>query len=209
MRTAIVRIAIAAALLSGTAGAQGAWTSYRPGQTLFIANWEISGPIGSFNDYVDDTSFRGGSFESRTFLSKNASIGASFSWNRFSQTYDNLQVDIPNGMASGPVFRNASLFGIRGIAHYYLGQDVLRPYLGVGVGGVWNYSYQQISDLSTSQDNFNFIVDPEIGLLYWFARGGSSVALNVAFRYTYTTATTGRESDAQWLSGVIGVAFGY
>jgi len=215
MRTAIVRIAIAAALLAGTARAQDdeAWVTtptYKPDLTLFIVNYEISGPVGSFNDYIDETSFRGGSIEFRSFLSLNFSLGMSFSWNRWEETQDLERVSIPNGMASGPVFRYADMFGVRGLAHYYLLKDsALRPYLGLGIGGAWNYAYQQAADLADSQENFNFIVDPEVGLLYWFAQGGTSAALNVALRYTYTTATMGREDNAQMLSGIFGVAFGY
>jgi hypothetical protein len=215
MRTAIVSIAIAAALLAGTARAQDdeAWVTtptYKPDLTLFIVNYEIAGPVGSFNDYIDETSFRGGSIEFRSFLSNNVSLGLSFSWNRWEQTEDLERVEIPNGMASGPVFRYADMFGVRGLAHYYLLQEsALRPYLGVGIGGAWNYAYQQAADLADSQENFNFIVDPEVGLLYWFAQGGTSAALNVALRYTYTTATMGREDNAQMLSGIFGLAFGY
>ena len=215
MRTAIIRIAIAAALLAGTARAQDDeyWVttpSYKPDLTLFIVNWEISGPIGSFADYIDNPSLRGGSIEFRSFLSNNVSLGLSFSWNRFEQTFDELHVPISNGMVSGPLFRYADMFGVRGLAHYYLNKDnALRPYLGIGIGGAWNYAYQQVADIADSQDNFNFIVNPEVGLLYWFAQGGTSAAVNLAFRYTYTTATMGREDNAQMLSGIVGLAFGY
>ncbi len=213
MRTAIA-VAVAAALLSGTAVAQDeAWlstSSYRPVKTLFVANWEFSFPVGSFRDYIDETSFRGISFEDRSFVKPNVSVGVQFNWNRFSQTFDNVTVPITNGSASGPVYRHTDMFGIRGIAHYYFGHaPTLRPYLGVGIGGMWAYSYQQIADLANEQDNFNFVVDPEIGILYWFATGGTNAGLNIAFRYTYTTATTGRQHDAQFLSGVVGLAFGY
>lgn len=213
MRTAIVRIAIAAALLSsGSARAEEAWVStpdYRPDMTLFIVNWEITGPIGSFGDYIDDTSLRGGSIEFRSFVSEKVSLGLSFSWNRFDQTFDLVTAPITNGTASGPVYRYADMFGVRALAHYYLAPGPLQPYLGVGIGGAWNYAYQQVADVSDSQENFNFIVDPEVGLLYWLAQGGLDAALNVAFRYTYTTATVGRESDTQALSGIVGLAFGY
>lgn len=214
MRLSIIRIAVTAALLlSGSARAEDeSWTSYRQPRTLFVVNWEISGPIGGFSNYISDTSLRGASLEARSFLKENLSAGLSFSWNRFDQTFDNLQVPLPsgNGVASGPVFRYADQFGIRGIAHYYLGHSpMLKPYLGVGIGGAWNYAYQQIADLSASQSNFNFIVSPEIGTLIWLQHGNSSTALNLAFRYTYTTATAGREHDIQWLSGIVGLAFGY
>jgi outer membrane protein W len=213
MRTAIVRIAIAAALLlSSSARAEEAWVTtptYRPHQTLFLVNWEIAGPIGSFGDYIDDTSLRGGSIEFRSFVSDKVSLGLSFSWNRFDQTFDLVTAPITNGTASGPVFRYADMFGVRGLAHYYLTQGQLQPYLGVGIGGAWSYAYQQVADLSDTQENFNFIVDPEVGVLYWLAKGGTTAALNLAFRYTYTTATVGREHDAQTLSGIVGFAFGY
>ena len=213
MRTSIIAIAIAAALLSGTARAEEeAWVStptYRPHQTLFVVNWEIAAPIGDFSNYIEDVSLRGTSLEARSFIRDNLSLGLSFSWNRFDQTFHNLVVPITNGAASGNVYRYADMFGIRALAHYYLGRGPLQPYLGVGIGGAWNYAYQQIADLSASQSNFNFVVDPEVGALYWFAKGGTTAALNLAVRYTYTTATAGREHDLQMFSGIVGLAFGY
>jgi hypothetical protein len=218
MRTSIVRIAVVVALLAGHARAQessGAWVStgsYKPRQTLFTVNWEIAGPIGSFSDYINDTSLRGFSLEWRSMLQEKFSLGVSFSWNRFNQTFDQLTVQLPNNVtATGPVFKYADFFGVRAIAHYYLGSldRPLQPYLGVGIGGTWAYSYQQIADLSQSQSNFDFIVDPEVGLFFWFAKGASTAGLNLAFRYTYTTATAGRQHDLQWLSGLVGVVFGY
>ncbi|HVI93039.1 MAG TPA: outer membrane beta-barrel protein [Anaeromyxobacter sp.] len=216
MRTSIVRIVIAAVLLAGTArAAEESWMSYRPHQTVFVVNWEISGPIGGFSNYISDTSLRGISFEARSFVRDQLSLGLSFSWNRFDQTFDLVTVpvnttSITNGTASGPVFRYADQFGIRGLAHYYLGHSqMLQPYLGVGIGGAWNYAYQQVADLTSSQSNFNFIVSPEVGAMIWLAHGASNAAVNIAFRYTYTTATAGREHDLQWLSGIVGLAWGY
>ena len=212
MRTAIVHIAIAAALLSTSARAdEEAWvtTVLLPAPPDALPR-ELGDrrPIGSFGDYIDDTSLRGGSMEFRSFVSDKISLGLSFSWDRFEQTFD-LVAPITNGTASGPVFRYADMFGVRGLAHYYLSQGQLQPYLGVGIGGAWSYAYQQVSDVADSQENFNFIVDPEVGLLYWLAKGGTTAALNLAFRYTYTTATVGREENAQTLSGIVGFAFGY
>ena len=212
MRAKLIRIAAAAALLAGSARADEAWvttSNYRPEQTLWILNWEIAGPIGSFANYIDDTSLRGFSLEGRTFVSKNVSVGLSFSWNRFQQTFSDITIPINNGTLSGPVYRYNDMFGIRGLAHYYFSTGVLQPYIGAGIGGAWGYAYQQTADISNSQSNFNFIASPEVGLLYVMAKGGTNAALNVAFRYTYTTATVGREHNASTLSGIVGLAFGY
>ncbi len=210
----IARIAVVSALLLGglAARAQDAWVStgtYHPNQTLWIVNWEIAAPVSDFHNYISDTSLNGVSVEGRTFVRDNLSFGLSFSWNRWNQTYDMLTVALPNGAASGPVYRYADMFGIRALGHFYLLRGPLQPYLGAGVGGVWDYSFQQVSDLSRSNSNFDFIVSPEAGLLFTFAKGGTNAGLNLAVRYTYTTAKTGEYKDAQTFSGIIGLSFGY
>jgi hypothetical protein len=211
----IARIALVSALLlGGAARAQSdsapvTWDTYRPNQTLWLLNWEITGPIGDFGKYIDDTSLRGFSFEGRSFIRNNVSVGLSFSWNRFYQTFDNASMPISNGIISGPVYHYADMFGIRALGHYYFMQGPLQPYAGLGIGGVWDYAYQQVADLTNTQSHFDFILSPEVGLLYVAAKGGTSVGLNVAFRYTYTTAKVGQYNDAQSLAGIVGLTWGY
>ncbi len=213
----IARLALASALLlGGLARAQSdapvTWDTYRPNQTIWLMTWEITGPIGDFGKYIDDTSLRGFSFEGRSFVRNNVSVGLSFSWNRFYQTFDNASMPISNGTASGPLYRYADMFAIRGLGHYYFMKGPLQPYAGLGMGGVWDYAYQQVADLQSTQSHFDFILSPEVGFLYTAVRGGTSIGLNVAFRYTYTTAKVGYNDgfkDLQALSGIVGVTWGY
>ncbi len=202
-----------ALLVSGTARAQSVPSNLGPGssspRTLYFLNWEVTKPIGGFSDYIDATSYRGFSFEGRNFLRNNISVGLSFSWNRFNQTKDLVSVPITNGTASGPVYRDASMFAIRGLVHFYLLPGALRPYVGAGIGGSWDYAFQQVADLSRSQSNFDFIVDPEVGLLLSTQRGYGTIALNVAARYTYTTATVGSVHNTPAWGLILGLAFGY
>jgi hypothetical protein len=213
MKTIARTAVLSALLLGGIARAQSdAWVStgsYRPNQTQWILNWEIAEPIGDFNKYISDTSFRGFSFEGRSFVKPNLSVGLSASFNRFQQTFDMETMQVGNATVSGPVYRYADMFALRALGHFYLPHGNFKPYGGLGIGGSWDYAFQQVADLSKSQSNFDFIVSPEIGLLYTVASGGTSIGLNVAIRYTYTTATVGTFHDAQTFSGVIGVAWGY
>jgi hypothetical protein len=160
------RIALASALLlAGTAHAQASWGSlgaYHPLRTMWAVNWEIAGPIGTFGNHFGDTSLRGFSVEGRTFLRDDVSIGFSFSWNRFSQTYGLVTVPIANG--------------------------------------------------ENSQSNFGFVASPEAGLLYNVLGGGTSLGINLALRYTVTTAKLGAFetfSRPQPISGIVGVAAEY
>ncbi len=211
MKKTFARLATLCLLLAGaTARAQSQSPVYHSPRSLYIVNWEVTQPMGKFSsDYIDATSFRGTSFEGRYFVRESLSVGLSFSWNRFVQTKDNVSFPINNGMVTGPVYRDLSMFAIRGIAHYYLMRGALRPYVGAGIGGSWDYAYQQTADLGRHQSNFDFIASPEAGLIYTFPAVGGTAGLNLAVRYTYTTAKVGNVKDTQAWSGILGLSFGY
>jgi hypothetical protein len=184
--------------------------SYRPDKSVWSLNWEISKPTGDFSNYVDRVSYTGFSIESRSMVRKNVSAGISFSYNRWDQTYPNAQRTSGNTTITGPLFNYADMFGLRALAHYYfLEGSTVQPYVGAGIGGAWSYGYQQSADLYTSKDNFNFIVSPEVGALIYLARGGTNLGLNLAVRYTYSTAHYGNTTDAQTFSGIAGFMWSY
>jgi hypothetical protein len=216
VKTHLVRIIVASVVLLGASAAQAQYQDYsqerkgfRAGQTLMAVNYEPSLPIGSFEDYVSDWSWRGFSFEGRKKINPRLSAGLSFSWNRWDETFSDLTVDIPGGVASGPVYRYADMFAIRALAHYYLLDGPIQPYVGVGIGGAWSYAYQQVVDLADSQNGFDFIVSPEGGVLVELVSGSTSVGLNIAFRYTYTTADVGRDSEISTISPIVGLTWAY
>jgi hypothetical protein len=212
MTSMIARAAVAAALLAaGAARAQG-YASYRPTQSMYIFNYEMSTALGSFSDdFVDEFSWRGFSFEGRSFVAPRLSVGIGFNFNRYSQTFDNLTETVPTGggTLSGPVYRYADQLAVKGLLHGYLGDGPLRPYVGTGIGGVWSYSYSQLADLARSDDGFDFIVSPEVGLTYTAARGASSVGLNAAVRYNWSTADFLQVENAQSLNFVVGIFGAY
>jgi opacity protein-like surface antigen len=218
VKTNLIRVVVAAVLLSGAA-AKAQWgpsAGLRQGQTIWALNWEVAGPIGDFQNYIKNWSLLGFSLEARYLIKKNISVGGSFSFNRWEETYSQISIPVylPNsgatGVASGPVYRYNDMFGLRAIVHYYFGDGgTFQPYVGTGIGGVWSYSYQQIADLANTQDSFNFIVSPEAGVLYTLMSGTTSLAINLAFRYTFTTASPGRTSNAQTIGPIIGLAWYY
>jgi hypothetical protein len=213
MKTMIARAVVVGALLAaGAAEAQGySYSTYRPRESMYMFNYEMSSALGSFSDdFIDETSWRGFSFEGRSMVRENLSVGIGFTYNRYDQTYSNLTLTTDSGgTLSGPVYRYADQFAIKGLVHMYLRPGAVRPYLGVGIGGVWAYSYSQTADLSRADDGFHFILSPEAGLTFTAARGASSVGLNLAFRYNYTTADFQQVTDAQSLAVVVGLYAGY
>ena len=223
MKTNLIRVVSAAILLFGAAArAQWKTVSYpeglRQGQTIWAFNWEVAGPIGDFKNYISDWSLRGFSLEGGYLVAKEIAVGASFSYNRWEQTFHNITVPLQStrststpivGAATGTVYRFNDMFGLRANVHKYFGLGNIQPYIGFGIGGVWSYAYQQLVDLVASQDSFNFIVSPEIGALATLSSGSTSLAFNFAFRYTFTTASPGRTSNAQTIGPIMGLAWYY
>jgi len=211
MKTMIARAAVIGALLAASAADAQWYDTYKPRESLYMFNYEVSSAVGSFSDdFIDETSWRGFGFEGRSMVRDNISVGLGFDFNRYSQTYSNLTVQTDGGgTISGPVYRYADQFAMKGLVHMYLRPGALRPYLGVGLGGVWSYSYSQVADLAVADDGFDFIVSPEVGLLLTAAKGASSAGLNVAVRYNYTTADFAQVTDAQSWAVILGLFAGY
>lgn len=211
MLKTMTRVFFVATLLAATAAQAQEFTSYRPIRTLYVVNWEPSWTVGDFSDdYIDEWSWRGMSFEGRTMIREGISLGLGFNFNRFDQTKSNVVRQIQGGgTISAPVFRYVDDLGIKALIHGYLARGPLLPYVGVGIGGVWTYAYSQTVDIGDTDDSFSFIVSPEVGLIYTVSRGATSIGLNLAVRYNYTTADFGNVSDAQWINGAVGLVFAY
>jgi hypothetical protein len=216
VKTNLKHLVVTSVLLFGSAARaqfSNAPESFRQNQTLWGFNWEVAGPIGDFKNYITNWSLRGFSLEGRYFVSNCLSVGLSFSFNRWEQTYNSITVPVQlsgvNGVITGPLYRYNDMFGLRATLHKYFGQGMIQPYIGFGIGGVWSYAYQQIVDLANSQDSFNFIISPEVGAIVTLLSGSTSLAANLAFRYTFTTASPGRTTNAQTIGPIIGLAWYY
>jgi hypothetical protein len=210
MKTIIKLAALGALLSAGVAQAQD-FETYRPRQTIYILNYEMSQTVGDFHDnFVKDWSWRGFSFEGRSMVNERISLGLGFTFNRYDQTYSLLTVARPTGgVLSGPVYRYADQLAMKALVHYYLSPGNLKPYVGVGLGGVWSYSYSQTADFARTDDGFDFIASPELGINFTAAHGASSVGLNVAVRYNYTTADFQEVNDAQSFTLAVGIFGAY
>ncbi len=212
MKSMIARAVAVGALLALAGAADAQWyDTYRPRESIYIFNYEISNAVGSFNDkFIDATSWRGFGFEGRSMIRDRLSVGLGVDFNRFSQTHSMLTGPAGNGgTISGPVYRYADQFAMKALFHAYFSGGALRPYAGVGIGGVWSYSYSQVADLGVSDDGFDFILSPELGITWTAARGAASAGLNLAVRYNYTTADFQRVTDASSFGVVVGLFTSY
>jgi hypothetical protein len=210
MNKTIARTLVVAACLAAPAARAQDWTTYRPDRSLFLLGWSLAQGGSGLENYESGTSTYGMSMEFRSMVRQRFSVGLAFDSNRFDDTKSlETQVLPAGGTISGPTYRYAHEFAIKVTGHGYLMDGPLRPYVGVGLGGDWNYAYVQSADLASTKDNFNFIVTPEVGVTWMAVSGASSVGLNLSVRYNYSTAAVPGASDVQWWSEVIGIVASY
>jgi len=211
MRTSIARAVLAGALLASAGAARAQLESYKPKETMSVASWAVSVPVGSFSkDFVDRTSWRGIGFDTRSRMWDRISLGVGIDYARFEDTFSLVSVPAGNGgTLSGPLYRFADQFTLRGLVHAYFPVGPVVPYGGVGIGAVWSYGYQQTSDYQRSQNSMALLVAPEAGLSWPFAKGASSTGLNLAVRWNWSQASFLTVTNAQTVQVLLGLFAAY
>jgi outer membrane protein W len=192
------KILIAIALLITTTGfSQG---------NLFTINYTMSFASGETSDFISKASFRGVSFDGRSFLTDNVSIGGHINWTTF---YEKLAEDTytqDKNTITGTQFRYLNSTPILFNAHYYTGvsdQDT-RFYVGVGVGTYYMNKETEMGVWSVRDDNWHFGFAPEIGVLIPVA---ISQAVNVSLKWNYALKSNDT-INYSWFGLNVGYAWG-
>ncbi len=200
------KIAIIALFSIGYSIQSFAQTSY------WTFSWPISMGIGSTNEYISKTSFRGISITGASFLTDNISIGGEWSW----EVFDEIKRDLPprdiqidqsgvKGSISGTEYRYLNTIPIFVNAHYYLGENgAVRPFVGAGIGTVYVDERTDIGLVSVQSKKWRFGVQPEVGVFIPFGLSSTGISLKAKYRY----ATKASEAQAVSMFS-FGIGFGF
>lgn len=131
----------------------------------YSLGWDVGMPVGSFSDYISETSLRGGFFSGNIFVTDAVSIGFKFGYNSYHENTDRQTYYGKDGSAITAASYNylvSSPMQLGGYYHFNLGS--IEPYIGLGLG--INYLSEEtiIQDWDVSDDQWAFLVNPEIGL---------------------------------------------
>jgi hypothetical protein len=167
---------------------------YEHRTVLMTAGWELGVPVADLrSDFINATSATGFGLGVRFGLGTQLSAGADLSWNRFQQS-----------SALGDTLRMDAI-SVRGTFHYYFTGSEFQPYAGVAIGGLYR---EAVLNAGPTQTGIGLCGGPELGLLLTMSRG---LALNVAARYEFTTASFDVNGNPNWhvkLPSWVGVQVG-
>jgi hypothetical protein len=128
--------------------------------------YSVGVPMGSLQDHVSETSWRGMGFEYQKFIKPNVSVGVNFAYSVFyeSKPYDSYTQG--TATLSGTQYRYDNMFPmlVNGQYHLSIG-GAIKPYIGLGVGTLYNLRNTDMGLWTIEENNWHFLLSPELGLI--------------------------------------------
>ena len=160
-------------------------------QSFWAFNWDMSKGSGDTGDFIGNFNFRGASLDGRYFVNDNISVGGHLGWNTLYEKLTDLppieiEKDGISGDISGTQRHYLNVFPVLATSHYYFDSGNVKPYIGIGLGGVWVEQRNEIGLTAFKSDSFGFGVQPEVGV--FIPIGLNSTGINLAMKYLYGTS---------------------
>jgi hypothetical protein len=181
---------------------------------LGILSYGTALPMGKTSDYISDFSWKGFSFEGRTFTNRNWSFGGTFGWNIFdTKITDLIEIDdeTTGTAVKGTQVRYTNSFPMMVNGHFYVGKrkNTLRPFLGLGLGTYYIIQRFEIGIFQREVSNWHFGLAPEVGVLVALSRN-TSLILSAKYNYAFSSGKTvygDTDNSQSYLGFNIGLAF--
>jgi len=128
--------------------------------------YSMSVPLGNIEEYINAGSYRGINYEGYHELKPRFAFGWLFGWNVFHTELRNETYTQDNLTITGNQFRYQNEFPMLARAMYLLGTpEGIRPYVGAGIGVIYNIRRTDIGLYSIKKDAWHFSISPEIGIM--------------------------------------------
>jgi outer membrane protein W len=134
------------------------------GKDLFFVGYEMAIPVNA--NYLTKTSWVGSRFDYQRMITPNVSVGVGVSFNSFNEyfTEQTYQRTDGTGAITSDMIRQIYTAPVTASIHYYFSGEVIRPYIGIGVGTEYSQQNAYFNIYNTQTTNWGFVVRPEIGL---------------------------------------------
>jgi hypothetical protein len=151
-------------------------------QSFTSFQYQVGIPTGGLKDHVSKVSWRGATFEFQREVAPSLTVGVNFSWSTFYERMDYASYTRDNATLSGIQYRYDNLFPMLVNAHYTLGTGTIVPYVGLGVGTMYDLRNTDMGTWTIEENNWHFLVSPEAGLIFDVAPD-VSIKLNAKYDY--------------------------
>jgi opacity protein-like surface antigen len=155
-------------------------------RVMMSVNYSVNVPIGSFNDYISNTSFRGWNASITYRLTEKISIGGTTGFQDFYQKNERaLYKDAEGSDISAVVTNSIQTIPLLATVKYTLSTNQrIQPYVGVGVGANFIMHSQYLGQFANDYNKLGFAARPEAGLFIPLRKDGES-GFNIAGAFNF------------------------
>ena len=205
MKIKALFIIIITVLITSTSFAQ------QKGKYLASIYYNTSLTVGRSNDFVDNFSWAGVSFDGKQFISNNTAVGLLFGWNVLSKEDDGLKT-FPNGAIYGHTASYVNAIPFLASVTYFpnTSRSAKTKFYMTGYIGAYDILTQlELGVNQIESNNWHFGLAPEIGIYY---QAGRTTNLTFSTRYNYAfssgEAVNGDDSNEQsWINFSLGIGY--
>lgn len=155
---------------------------------IISLNYQVNVPTGSTKDFISNTSFEGLNFNWAYFVTDNLAVGVDLSYNNYQKNIAK-QIYRPNEnlAINAAQHRYTQVFPIKAQVKYFFSQNrFIKGYAGLGLGALSAGQHIVVQDIENWNNNWGFLVAPEVGVLIPFGFE-SPVGANITAGYNFST----------------------
>jgi hypothetical protein len=183
-------ILLSAIILScaGLANAQSYSYGGNDMKQIYSINYQMNVPMGSSKDFVSKASFEGVNINWAYFVTENIAVGLDLSYNNYHESIGQKIYRPNENMAiNAAQYRYTQAFPIKAQVKYFFSQNrYIKGYAGLGLGALSAGQHIVVQDLGDWDNNWGFLVSPEVGMLIPFG-ADSPFGANVTAGYNFST----------------------
>ncbi len=153
-------------------------------QSFTSIQYTMGIPAGGLKDHVSKVSWRGATVEFHKEVAPSVTVGVNFAWSTFYERMDYASYTRNNATLTGVQYRYDNLFPMLVNAHYTFGTNTLVPYVGLGIGTMYDLRNTDMGTWTLEEDNWHLLMTPEAGFMYDISPG-TSLKLNAKYDYAF------------------------
>jgi hypothetical protein len=155
------------------------------GANEWHANWEFGMPVG--NNFVTNFCALGFDVGYAKYIKDDLSVGLQMGWNNYYEYASRKTYEFAGGAATTDLYKYIYTLPITAfISHSFKVSENFVPFAKLGMGGQYSEQNLYYNIYETTNDNWGFVVAPELGAVVHFTKG-NPWGLYASVKYSYST----------------------
>ena len=182
------RILLIMAICLSCAGVASAQSYGNSMKQIYSMNWQVNVPLGSSRDFVSKTNFEGINVNWAYFVTDNLAVGLDIGYNNYHEKFSQrIYRPNENTAINAAQYRYTQTFPLKAqVKYFFTPNNFVKAYAGLGLGALSAGQHIVIQDFDAWDNNWGFLMSPEVGMLIPFGYDNNWGA-NISAGYNWST----------------------